>query len=85
MVLVGILMGLRRYEPGMPLVRSSSAAIAAACHPSASEPGDMVCRPLKWGLVSTDDEGVSHCAFSAKEEIMLPQDGELCAGHGLLL
>ena len=84
-VLIGILMGLRRFEPGMPLVRSSSTAIAAACHPSATEPDDMVCRPLKWGVVSKDDEGVSHCAFSAKEGIVLPQEGELCAGHSLSL
>jgi hypothetical protein len=48
-ILVGVVISLRRYEAGMPLVKSSSAAIAAACHPSAEEPDGMICRALKWG------------------------------------
>jgi hypothetical protein len=48
-ILVGVVMSLRRYEAGMPLVRSSSAAIVAACYPSAEEPHRMVCRDLSGG------------------------------------
>lgn len=71
-VLVGILMSLRRYDVGMPVVRSSSAAIAAACHPVVAEPSDMIYKPLQWGVVSTDEEGISHCAFSLRKLVCLP-------------
>ena len=57
-------MGLRRYEEGMPLAGSCSAAISAACHPQADEV-DVSLVPLKWGVVDVD-KGVGHCAFSGR-------------------
>ena len=80
-VIVGLLMSCRRYEAGMPLLRNSSGVIAAACHPMESEDGNMVYQPLKWGVVSMNDEGISHCAFSCEEDLKLPREGGLCAGE----
>lgn len=60
--IAGVLVGLRRYREGMPLVSSCSAAISAACHPSADEP-EVALVPVKWGVVSISD-GVGHCALS---------------------
>lgn len=62
--IVGVSMGLRRYQGGMPLVGSCSAAIAAACHPGEYEP-DVALVPVKWGVVSITN-GVGHCALSGR-------------------
>ena len=57
-------MGLRRYNGGMPLVGSCSAAPSAACHPLADEL-DVALLPVKWGVVSIS-QGVGHCALSGR-------------------
>ncbi|KAL9129526.1 MAG: hypothetical protein Q9217_002050 [Psora testacea] len=80
-ILVGIAFGFRRYNPGIPLVGSSSAAIAAACHPSEREPEEIAERPLMWGIVSQSDDGVAHCALSS-ELVTAPVECQLCAGSG---
>jgi hypothetical protein len=63
-LIAGIGMGLRRYEEGMPLAGSCSAAISAACHPQADEV-DVSLVPVKWGVVDVD-KGVGHCALSGR-------------------
>jgi hypothetical protein len=76
MVVAGIGAGYMRYEPGMPLASSCSAAMAAACH----APGVMPDGELMWGVMSVDArETVAHCAFS-DQEVRMPNDGEWCAG-----
>ena len=58
------------YKSGMPLAASSSLAISAACHPDRdSEIEDIALseQKLQWGVVSTNEEGIGHCAFSNKE------------------
>ena len=65
-IVVGIVFGFRRYEAGIPLVGSCSAAIAAACHPSDAEPEDLVEQPLQWGVVATSEDGIAHCALSSQ-------------------
>ena len=71
LIIIGIACGFRQYEPGMPLVRSSSAAISAACHPPKSDQG-VSTKPVMWGVVGTltfDDNGepVGHCSFSSMD------------------
>jgi hypothetical protein len=77
-ILIGIAFGFRRYEAGIPLVGSCSAAIAAACHPPDTEPEDMAEQPLKWGIVSTSEDGIAHCALSS-QWVTKPVEGQLCA------
>ena len=73
-VIVGILIGFRRYKPGIPLVGSCSAAISAACH-QPKEDEDAADKPLMWGVVSTKN-GVGHCCFTSFE-VTAPIAGEL--------
>ena len=67
MIMTAILFGLRGYKPGIPLVRSNSALIAAACHVLKDEP-DAAFYPVQWGVVRTPglESGVGHCSFSSK-------------------
>lgn len=56
----------RTLEPGSPLVRLNSLAIAAACHADPAEK-DVAFEPLMWGVLQ-DDSGADtdHCSFSAR-------------------
>ena len=71
-ILVGIVMvavllaqGLRRFAPGIPLVGTCSAAIAAACHlPAFEDTAKAGFRRLAWGVTGSNGE-MGHCAFSA--------------------
>ena len=76
-VLLGILNGFRRYNPGIPLVGSCSAAISAACH-RPKEDVDAADKPVMWGVVSTKD-GIGHCCFTSFE-VTPPVEGELYGG-----
>ena len=53
-----------RYNGGMPLAGSCSAALSAACHPAADEQ-DVALVPVKWGIVSIS-QGVGHCSLSGR-------------------
>jgi hypothetical protein len=68
-----IAFGFRRYKPGMSLVRCSSAAISAACHPRPNENRDAALRSLQWGAVPPDGE-IGHCCFST-ESVVMPTEG----------
>lgn len=78
-LLVAFAMGFKRYEAGIPLVGSCSAAISAACH---RMPGDIDSswRPVKWGVVDGDNEGdIGHCSFSSFD-VTEPIERHLYAG-----
>ena len=62
-----IAVATRKLEPGSPLVRLNSLAIAAACHANPAET-DLAMEPLMWGVIR-DESGAdtAHCSFSAKE------------------
>lgn len=65
-VLVGLLNGFRRYDAGIPLAGTCSAAISAACHPDSGEVPDAAFEPVQWGVVSHAD-GVGHCSLSSRD------------------
>ena len=82
-VLGGLLNGFRRYDNGIPLVGSCSAAISAACHRPSADAMAYV-RPVMWGVMGADtDEGrgneVGHCSFSSFE-VGKPLKGHFYAG-----
>ena len=74
MVLAIIAVGFVPYKRGMPLAGSCSLAVSAACHPAEWEGklhGDgteqqnvAATGQLKWGVVSTGQDGIGHCSFS---------------------
>ena len=67
LVLGLIVNGLRRLEPGVPLVGSCSLAISAACHRPQDDHGASLL-PLKWGCVSHETtDGLGHCCFTSFE------------------
>jgi len=84
-VLFGIANGFRKYEAGMPLVGSCSAAISAACHrPEEDVHASM--KPLVWGAVDKGRSGpvgsrVGHCSFTSFK-VDPPVRGGLYAGLG---
>jgi hypothetical protein len=82
-VLGGILNGFRRYNDGIPLVGSCSAAISAACH-RPNVDNMAYGRPVMWGVLAPDmDENgggeVGHCCFSSFG-VGKPVKGNLYAG-----
>jgi hypothetical protein len=79
MVVALVALGFRKYEPGIPLASSCSAAISAACHAPISMT-DASGLPLLWGVVEREQRGgVSHCALSSGE-VSMPQSGVRYAG-----
>ena len=80
-VTVGLLNGFRRYNAGIPLVGSCSAAISAACHrPSDDTSASLL--PLRWGCVDADSgRDVGHCCLSSFE-VTAPEAGFYYAGEG---
>ncbi len=45
----------RRYDPGIPLVGSCSAAISAACHPPPAD-CNAAWKCVQWGVISKEGE-----------------------------
>ncbi|KAK2757885.1 hypothetical protein FQN54_004291 [Arachnomyces sp. PD_36] len=83
MVVVCIVIGMRKYPPGIPLAANCSAAISAACHAPDKNP-DAAYLPVKWGAVprvvdSDSASEVGHCCLSS-EEVVTPTPGALYAG-----
>ena len=79
LVLIVLLLGLRRYTAMMPLARSCSAAISAACHPSELDT-DAAFKPVKWGVIegreiSSDGKEIRHCAFTSFK-VGKPEEGK---------
>jgi hypothetical protein len=82
-VLGGLVNGFRRYDGGIPLVGSCSAAISAACHRPSVDTMAYV-RPVVWGVIDMDENEcrgseVGHCCFSSFE-VGKPVKGHLYAG-----
>ena len=75
-ILLGLLNGFR-WQQGMPLAGSCSAAISAACH-RPEEDVDAATKPVMWGVVSSSN-GVGHCCFTSFE-VSPPVHGKLYAG-----
>ena len=74
MITGAIGMGLRKYQPGMPLGGTNSAVIAAACCVVTVVVGgeeNIECKKVEWGVVGN---GTGHCAFSSGEPAF-PQEG----------
>ena len=59
------LIGFSKYQDGLPLARTSSAAISAAFH-RPQDDGDAALKPAMWGAVEHDDD-VGHCCFTSQE------------------
>jgi hypothetical protein len=58
---------LVRYPKGMPLVRSCSAAISAACHPEQKEE-ELTLGKLMWGVTRhASENGPGHACFSLQD------------------
>jgi hypothetical protein len=69
MVVAVVGFGYIPHKRGMPLAGSCSLAISAACHPEQqpdTEDTVLSKRKLQWGVVSTNSDGIGHCAFSNK-------------------
>ena len=77
LVLVVVLTGFRRYEKGIPLAGSSSAAISAACHPPEDDV-DARFLLVMWGDVKTEDSAVGHCCFTSFA-VSTPVEGSMYA------
>lgn len=59
------LIGFRKYQDGLPLAGTCSAAISAACHRPQDDP-DAAFKPVMWGAVKHDND-VGHCCFTSQE------------------
>jgi hypothetical protein len=79
-VLGGIANGFRRYDDGIPLVGSCSAAISAACH-RPMEDSTAYLKAVMWGVVKDNQNGdqIGHCSISSFE-VEKPVVGSLYAG-----
>lgn len=78
-VTAGVLNGFRRYNPGIPLVGSCSAAISAACHrPNDDSSASLL--PLQWGCVDTDSgNNTGHCCLTSFD-VTSPENGHFYTG-----
>jgi hypothetical protein len=64
-----VVIASKKFRSSMPMVRSYSFAIAAACHPPADET-DAFKSALQWGEVAVTGERsglFGHCSFSMHE------------------
>lgn len=78
-VTAGVLNGFRRYNAGIPLVGSCSAAISAACHRPVDDSSASLL-PIKWGCVDADSgNNTGHCSLSSFE-VTPPENGRFYAG-----
>ena len=82
-VSVGIANGFRKFDGTMPLVRSCSAAISAACHPPEGDV-NASSQKLMWGVVdegiaSDDSPAIGHCCFTSFK-VSAPIESHLYAG-----
>lgn len=74
MYIMMVVIGMRRYKPGIPLVITSSWTIAAACHRPYNDK-DAANKKVMWGAISHQDGDVrGHCTFSSSA-VMEPRVG----------
>lgn len=72
-------MGLVSYDGPMPIVGTNSRAISAACHVLPRDVEEGYLKPLRWGVLSIDENGIGHCSFTTApdEEIGELEEGRL--------
>ena len=75
-VLALVLISLRKYPAGVPLVSTCSAAISAACHQPLPGNKNTCLFPLLWGEVSEDTSGIGHCCFTTARDVKPPTAGK---------
>jgi len=64
--LVLVLLGCRKLKRGMPLARTNSLALSAACH-HAPDDTDAALLPIMYGVINpSHDDGVEYVGFSSK-------------------
>lgn len=85
LVIFLLITGFRRYPAGIPLAASSSVAISAACHRAPDEDGNMVLRPLQFGIRmiekgTANDRSDILIGFSAKPVQRLTKDQIMALG-----
>lgn len=84
LVMSALTFGSRRFCTVMPLARSCSAAISAACHPPETDT-DAAFKAVRWGVVEEGyeakiveiagkDVDVRHCCFTSLKVTMPIQD-----------
>jgi len=83
MVCIAFAVGRLRFQTGMPVAGSCSAAISALCYVAGSEDGEEAARmPVQWGVTSADADtnGVfMHYSFSGRE-VQEPQREAIYTG-----
>ena len=76
------LIGFRKYQGGLPLAGTCSAAISAACH-RPQDDLDAALKPVMWGAVKHNDD-VGHCCFTS-QEVTAPIEWERYAGSAIMI
>jgi hypothetical protein len=67
LLLIVLVLGFRRFQPGMPIAGSCSAVIAAACDPTGIANRRMAAgKMLQWGVTGYGADGIGHCSFSSE-------------------
>lgn len=76
MILILFALGWRKYHTGMPVMRSNSLDISAACHMPATDPNAPL-HPLAYGAASVQGWQKWHACFTDKEVVpsMRKHDG----------
>ena len=65
--LVPIFLSARQLDKAMPLVRSNSLAISAACHPAVASDEKLSLKKLQYGVISKGSSGKYRVGFSSGE------------------
>lgn len=64
-LIVMLVAGWKKVNPGIPVCGTNSVAIAAACHYAGDEDPNVVQRGLRWGVTEEPDgEKAGHCSMS---------------------
>ena len=80
LVIAMVLIGLRKYQAGMPLVSTYSSVMSAACHQPLPQDKDAYLLPVQWGVESVDsDSRVGHCCFTTRRDVAPPIPGNYYA------
>ena len=67
LLIVGLVaFGFKFYKPGIPLVRSDSRAISAACHTEDSGDRNQSLEKLQYGVIADEKDGKYHVGFSSR-------------------
>ena len=74
MILALVLIGFRRFKPGIPLTSGRSFAISAACHGVLGDE-NAAFEEVQWGVIQHNLSGTGHYGFSSKD-VLIPIEGE---------